>query len=230
MSATEPRAFLLGTRLNTGFLAESWGNSPAIGCMMIGVICVLIQFAPTEWRLFLVYYRWKVDHGELWRLLTGQLVQAGWRHLALNLAGLALVGMVGETGSRSLLLWAVGLGVWTGLGIHLGTTLSNYVGLSALLYGLFLVAIWPAVSRRQILSTVCAGYVVLRISVEAVLGHSIISGVFLGGTVAQEAHTFGAFGGIIGVAILQFINCRNQRNRPLIDHSSAQCGQSQTTE
>ena len=36
-------------------------------------------------------------HGQCWRLFTGHLVHLGWLHLALNLLGIALPGVIAST-------------------------------------------------------------------------------------------------------------------------------------
>ena len=87
--------------------------------------------------------------GEWYRLLTGHLVHLSHTHLALNIAGLALVWvLVGRAMTlRGWLLTAILSIVAIDLGLLLGVpSLDWYVGLSGLLHGLLaagLVASWP---------------------------------------------------------------------------------------
>ena len=51
----------------------------------------LLQLGGDATREALAYERTALGSGELWRLVSGHFVHLGWSHMALNLAGLALV-------------------------------------------------------------------------------------------------------------------------------------------
>ena len=110
-------------------------------------------------REALAYDRDAVQAGQLWRLLTGHFVYLGWTHLALNLAGLALVAwIVGHAFGwfRWVLITlasiaAIDAGFW-----FRDLQLDWYVGLSGLLNGILAAGLLVGIARRERESMVLA--------------------------------------------------------------------------
>ena len=177
----------------------------AVGVIALVALCTLLQAAGLARALR--YERAALADGELWRLLSGNLVHLGGAHLALNAAGLALVALL--VGRRlSLSAWAgvallgavaVGLGLWT-----LKPGVGWYVGLSGVLHGLLAagaaVAAWRGKERRFHL--LLLALLALKLTWEQLAGALPGSDWIAGGAVIVDAHLFGALGGLLAAALL----------------------------
>ncbi|MDM7321884.1 MAG: rhombosortase [Gammaproteobacteria bacterium] len=145
------------------------------------------------------YDRQAIGDGQVWRLLTGQLVHLNAVHLVLNLLGLAGVMAVW---SRELAhpvallgmflggVCAVGLGLW-----WLVPEVAWYAGASGVLHGLFAAGIVLALGTSLRLRAVAAMGLLLKLALEAHLGTG--SAELIGAPVIHAAHQFGAFGGVV---------------------------------
>jgi len=151
------------------------------------------------------YQRDLVQHGQWWRLLTGNFVHLGWMHLLRDLAGLFLIWVLFRR-SMSDLSWAI-LVLLASLGVCLGIYLLNpsiawYVGLSGMLFGLFAAGAaleWTSSRWRSL--ALLAGMALLLV-------YTVFIGPLpgeesgLGGRVVPQAHVYGA---CLGLA---YILCR----------------------
>ena len=148
----------------------------------------------------LAWDRDALSGGEVWRFVTGHLVHLGWSHLALNLAGLALiVWIVGRTwdwlGWLVVSLTSIGVigaGFWV-----LNPELEWYVGLSGLLHGLLAAGLVVGLARREAESVVLAVLVAGKLAWEQFAGPLPGSEGASGGAVIVDAHLYGAVGGML---------------------------------
>jgi rhomboid family GlyGly-CTERM serine protease len=159
-----------------------------------------IPGSPAAWR----YERAAVAAGEPWRLATAHLVHYDLAHLALNLAGLALLWWLFARDARPA-QWAavavasaltVAAGLW-----FLRPDLAWYLGASGVLHGAWAAA-GVAARRRWRLE----GDVTLAL-LAAKLGWEQWRGPLSQGVeslpVIVDAHLYGAFGGLV-VALALF--------------------------
>lgn len=88
---------------------------------------MLALLQATGLRRALEYRRAAVLHGQVWRLLTGNLVHLGWVHLARDVAGLFLIwDLVANSLERSSRLWVLCVcGLAVGLGLLASTRRSS---------------------------------------------------------------------------------------------------------
>ncbi|HEX7061469.1 MAG TPA: rhombosortase [Woeseiaceae bacterium] len=146
--------------------------------------------------------RWDRDAiaaGELWRLVTGHLAHLGAAHLALNLAGLALVWILVGDRLKPLGWWLVvafgiaviDLGFW-----FLDPGLAWYVGLSGLLHTLILAGTTAGARTAPLESLALGGLVLAKIVVEQLAGPLPGSEATSGGPVVVNAHLYGAIAGL----------------------------------
>ncbi len=146
----------------------------------------------------LEYRRAAVLHGQLWRLLTGNLVHLGWVHLLRDLAGLFLIwGLFApRMRDRTWLVLILACATAVGLGLLVfSPQVEWYVGISGVLFGLFCAGALLEWHQRPLY----AGALLLGMA--AVIGWTLHAGALpgetrdLGGAVVPQAHLYGALGG-----------------------------------
>ena len=165
---------------------------------LVGAVAVALQAGGLSRAL--AWERDALSGGQLWRFVSGHLVHLGWSHLALNLAGLALIAwIVGRAYNwRAWLFVSVvsivvmGAGFW-----FLDPDLEWYVGLSGLLHGLLAAGLVAGVARREAESMVLAVLVIGKLLWEQLAGPLPGSESASGGAVIVDAHLFGTIGGVL---------------------------------
>lgn len=162
------------------------------------LLMVALQMTPQPWQLHLRYDRDAVAAGEFWRLLTGNFVHLGWRHLGLNLLGLGL-GTWAFAPDRSALQWllatlvaalAVNLGLF-----YLTPEVRWCVGLSGVLHGLMIVGFGGWALQRERYAWGLLAVVLAKIAWEQSGGAMPWAADLAGGAVVADAHLWGAVGG-----------------------------------
>lgn len=164
---------------------------------LVLAISLFTYFIPSE---IFQFDRTDIFNGQIWRVLTGHFVHIGWRHLLLNLGGLALIWAL-FTGFLSDSQWG-GVFLCSSLLISLGLLLfhpdiSIYVGLSGVLKGLFVAGSFARIRAKQWEGWILLGLVIFSFSWELFFGSLPGSAEFIGGAVGREAHWYGALGGMI---------------------------------
>lgn len=155
----------------------------------------------------LIYKRDAILDGEVWRLITGHWVHLGWRHLAMNVTGLALIWYLFGAGQRPV--------VWLGLvaAITLGQSLSLlvfhpevdwYAGLSGLLHGLLAAGALLMLPRTQIIAGLTLAALAAKLGLENWQGASPDLAAWLGGPVLIGSHLYGTILGA-GITALGFL-------------------------
>ncbi len=172
----------------------------------------MVTLEAAGWRQALEYRRAAVLGGQVWRLLTGNLVHLGWVHLARDLAGLFLIwGLVGDSLDERSCLWVLGTsGLAVGLGLlAFSPGISWYVGISGVLFGLVCAGALCQFPERP-------GFAgVLLLGIVTIIAWTLYAGalpdetVDLGGRVVPQAHLYGALGG--GAFILVRTALRSHR-------------------
>lgn len=172
--------------------------------LLLATTVALQAFAPST-TLALRYDRAQVTAGQLWRLVTGNLVHLNWPHLVLNLAGLVLIWLLLGR-DWSLRLWCATFAVCTlavGGGLYaFDPALRWYVGLSGVLHGLFVagVLVTPGLSRIERVALLAA--VAAKLAWEHLFGPTPGVTALIHGAVVGQAHLYGAAGGLLfGVAV-----------------------------
>ncbi len=155
-------------------------------------------------RLLLRWEREAIAGGEWWRLVTGHFAHLNLGHLALNLAGLALVWMLVGGRYRPLGWWLViavclatmDAGFW-----FIDSHLSWYVGLSGLLHGLLLAGTVDRLREAPLESAVLGLLVAAKLAWEQYAGPLPGSEASTGGPVVVNAHLYGAVAGAAAGAV-----------------------------
>lgn len=150
--------------------------------------------------LMLRYDRNAIFQGELWRLLTGNIVHLGWPHTVMNLAGFILIWMIFWR-QLSTTRWLLAI-VLTSLGVTLGLLLFNpqlhwYVGLSGSLHGLFIIGIIRHLQAGYRLEWLLLAALTTKLAWEQFVGALAGTSELAGGPVVVDAHLYGAVSGAI---------------------------------
>jgi rhomboid family GlyGly-CTERM serine protease len=170
----------------------------------IALICVLAAAWRDPARELFRYDRAAIGDGELWRLLSAHVVHLGIVHLALNLAGLALVWfLVGRRYGTKQWLYVgafsvacIGAGFW-----WLDTDLHWYVGLSGVLHGMLLAGAIQGIRWLPWESVVICILIAAKLAYEQLVGPLPGSESVAGGAVVVNAHLYGAAGGALAAAV-----------------------------
>ncbi len=175
-----------------------------------GLLAVLTLVLLVLWvlgeglTLVLRYDRPALAAGQLWRVLSAHLVHADLRHLALNLAGLAVVALLfpDEYAAREWFLIgacsasAIAGGLW-----WLNPEISWYVGLSGVLHGALAAGAlgwWfsqPRGPAAALTAILCS-----KLAWEQVYGALDWSG---GMAVIVDAHLYGAAAGLLAAIFMR---------------------------
>ncbi len=167
--------------------------------VVLGVSLILLVGGDTV-REALRYERAAIAAGEVWRLVSGHFVHLGSSHVALNMAGLALVWyLVGDVLSRAQWLAVMALGVVL---IDLGFWFFNpelrwYVGLSGVLHAMLAAGLIVSASAKRKDAVVVAVIVAAKIGWEQFSGPLPGSVESSGGAVIVDAHLYGAVAGVL---------------------------------
>lgn len=174
---------------------SAWWSVTALSAVM-----VIAGFGGDAARVALRYERLAILDGEYWRLLTGHLVHLGWAHLLLNLAGLAAVSAL-FAAELTPLRWAIVL-LAAVLAIDAGFLLllpglAWYVGFSGVLHGLFAAGAVRGCLQGRPDAWLLAGLLVAKLAWEGLIGPLPLTEGAAGGPVVEQAHLYGAAGGVL---------------------------------
>jgi rhomboid family GlyGly-CTERM serine protease len=161
----------------------------------------LLGFIGSEFSQWLRYDRTAILSGQLWRIITGHLLHLSWSHLAMNVAGLALIWAI--FGKQiSILRWltvllvsAVGI---SGFMLVFNPALRWYVGLSGVLHALFMAGCLAEIRHGRWDSKLLLALVITKLGYEQMAGPLPGSERTAGGNVIVDAHLYGA---IFGFAV-----------------------------
>lgn len=149
----------------------------------------------------LALYADQVSTGQIWRILTANLVHFGWIHTLMNLAALLLcvLAFFMETSVRKflfLLLWccaAVGLGIY-----FFNPEYQPYAGLSGALHGLIVAGLIGAGAYPWWIRAAGLLLVTAKLLQENSAGYQATDlQQLIPAAVAVESHVYGAIAGLV---------------------------------
>jgi rhomboid family GlyGly-CTERM serine protease len=161
-------------------------------------------------RQWLAFDRGAIESGQVWRLLTGNLVHLGWWHWFLNELGLVVLVLLcpqplpGREWARRVVL----LGLSTSAGLYLAVPgLGHYVGMSGVIHGLFVLGLLPQARRGDLIALGCLLYLFGKIGWELYAGAPVSDEQAIGGRVIVESHLFGVLAAL-GYGLLHSLRSR----------------------
>lgn len=175
----------------------------------------------------LAYQRQGLMQGELWRVFSGHFVHLGWNHALLNCAGLLFCcGLAPQrfrplrlAGDLLLLNAAVSLGLfWLSPGI------GWYVGLSGVLYGLFVLGLVPLAVRGDRIALGGLLAILGWMAWQLLVGPAAAEEKQIGGRIVVFAHLYGLAGAALVLLVEQGFSqlrrqarhCERQAQRPSV--------------
>ncbi len=172
--------------------------------LALSLLCLVLQSAGLTDNL--AYQRPDIASGELWRILTGNLMHTNWWHLLMNLAGLWVVTYIHRMHYRAsgFVLLMLLLGVMQGIGLYLFVpSLLGYVGLSGALHGLFVFGALCDIRKGWRSGWLLLIGVTAKVISEQTLGASNDVTALIGARVATEAHLIGLISGVLLFALFR---------------------------
>lgn len=171
-----------------------------VAVLLIAAACLVLQVGGGWAQQWLSFDRATLASGQWWRLLSGNFLHLGFYHLMLNLLGLVLLVWLcpQPLPLREWLrrLFCLSIGVTAGLYL-LAPQWTQYVGLSGVLHGLFLLGLLPQALRRDRIAIACLLYLAGKLGWEWVMGVPVSDEQAIGGRVVLEAHLFGTLAAIV---------------------------------
>jgi rhomboid family GlyGly-CTERM serine protease len=138
-----------------------------------------------------MYDRQAVSTGEYWRLITAHFVHLSWEHTFLNVLGVLFCSLVCKKIFRVgiiLELLYLSFGVSTLLWFF-NPEITDYVGFSGVLYGMFLLGIWS--QRKDKYMFVMLVVIVLWAMWQWQMGGAAAEEALIGGNIVGIAHIYG---------------------------------------
>ncbi|OCW97492.1 rhombosortase [Alishewanella sp. HH-ZS] len=180
--------------------------------LLLASCCVLLFLLPPAWQHALEYNQTMIWRGELWRLLSGQLLHSNVYHLLMNLAGLAVLmilhgrlpGRLAVGWQLLLLLLATALAL-----LLLAPEIDIYVGLSGMLHGLLCYGAVADLRQGYRSGMLILIGVSAKLALEQWQGPDPVLGAQIGAEVAIDAHLLGALCGVL-LALLSWRQIKHQ--------------------
>jgi len=174
---------------------KTWAAPLALMALLL-----LIELFGDTGREYLRFDRALIESGQWWRLITGSFVHLGWWHLFLNEMGIGVLVLLcpqplsyGVWLRRILLLsFVMSLGLY-----FLAPQLHDYVGMSGVIHGLFLLGLVPQVLKKDLNALGCLLYLFGKLGWELFGGVPVSDEVALGGRVVLESHLFGTLAALM---------------------------------
>ena len=162
--------------------------------LLISFVCLGLQYEPlahfTAWTLP------AIEHGQWWRILTGNFVHTNFAHLGMNLAALWLIGFIFKPSAKRLAVLLISISLIVGT-LLLFTSLTWYVGLSGTLHGLFVsLALKEALEGRKSSWLLFFG-AIAKVMWEQTFGAPEETARLIEAQVAIQAHLIGLCGGCL---------------------------------
>ncbi|MGX9461658.1 rhombosortase [Shewanella sp. A14] len=159
-----------------------------------------VAFIPVD--QYLAYRYDQIASGQVWRLITGNLLHTNSWHLLMNLAGLWTIVFLHEVHykvhSGKLTMLFIILCLMEGVGLYIFyPSLQSYVGLSGLLHGLFVFGAIMDIRRGYRSGYLLVIGVILKVVYEQYFGASDSITQLINARVATESHLVGLVNGIL---------------------------------
>ena len=177
--------------------------------LLFAIVFLLELLKPASMSL-LGFYPEKIAAGELWRIVTGQVLHTNFNHVLLNVAGLLLVwALHGEyyRAKHYALIVTLSL-VLVGIPLAVLYDTTHYAGLSGIIHTLIVYGALIDIHKKVTTGWLILIGVFVKVGYENIFGASSDTAALIAANVAVEAHLIGAVAGLIIGIGYWFINKR----------------------
>lgn len=188
--------------------------------LAVAIVISLLMCGATFFQVALfeqlALYGDKINRGEMWRLLSGNLVHFGWAHTLMNCAALLLCTLAFFTETSltkflALLLWcslAVGGGIYV-----FNPEYTPYAGLSGVIHGLIIAGLLQTHTYPLWIRGVALTLIAAKLVQENTPGYEATDlQQLIPAAVAVESHVYGAIAGAV-FFVGNWLLTRINRNR-----------------
>lgn len=191
--------------------------------LLITVLAVsVLSFALQFWQPQFIYIREAVSQGEVWRIVTSQLVHTNWPHYLLNISSVWLFAFLFyttinfKTFTINLFLLIIAVGVC----IHLWEpNISWYAGLSGAIYGLYLIGAYSALKSNDYLVGISTAVLIIgKVCFDHWFGPIQDNSKLIEARVVTEAHVYGVCSALVLIcsdALIQYIRTQFSSQKKL---------------
>jgi rhomboid family GlyGly-CTERM serine protease len=212
------KGFEQGSAQAARIITESSYGSAALwlGPCALVTVMLAVEFLGDWGRSWLAFDRDAIAAGQWWRLLTGSFAHLGWYHWMLNTLGVLVLVLLCPQ-PLSLRIWArrvllIGVAM-SGCLWFFVPRLDNYVGMSGVIHGLFLLGLVPQVRRGDLIALGCLLYLLGKIAWELYAGAPVSDEAAIGGRVIVESHLYGTLSAVIYGIVFGSFSGREEPNR-----------------
>jgi len=178
------------------------------------LIVTLMSFSLQWWQPDFIYVKNSVNHGEWWRVITGQFVHTNWPHFALNIGSLILFALLFYNTIRvttftiSLFLLVLSIG----LCIHLfEPRIHWYAGLSGAIYGLYIIGAHTAYrAGDKLVGSAVSILVIGKAVYDHWAGPLQNNAELIGARVVTESHLYGIATAIVMIGLASLYRLTNK--------------------
>lgn len=177
--------------------------------IVVATISVLLFLLEPTSSDYLAFQRDAFSDGEIWRLITGNLIHTNANHLFLNLAGLLLLWAIHGfyySISNYLYQFVFFSIVVTSLIYLFNPQMLWYAGLSGVLHGFFVWGAYQDIRHKVRFGWLLMVGVWLKVGYEQIYGQDTDLANFIDANVAVDSHLYGAIAGIVVVLMFYLIN------------------------
>lgn len=148
---------------------------------------------------WLGFYPSDIANGEIWRIVTGQVLHTNLNHAILNSLGLLLVwALHGEYyGAKHYITIVVISLVLVGVPLAIFYNTTHYAGLSGIIHTLIVYGAIIDIKHKVKTGWLILIGIVLKVGYENIVGASKETAELINANVAVEAHLFGAIAGLL---------------------------------
>lgn len=153
-------------------------------------------------------------NGEIWRLVTGQMLHTNFNHVLLNVSGIVLIwALHGEYYNTKHYISAVTISlVLVGVGILLFGDGNNYAGLSGILHTLLVYGAMNDIKKQEKTGWLLLIGIAAKVLYELIVGPAQYTKELIQADVAVEAHLIGCIAGILmGFGYLYFNRAKSNK-------------------
>jgi rhomboid family GlyGly-CTERM serine protease len=169
------------------------------------VFIAFVSFVMQWWQANFIYTREAIELGQWWRIITSQFVHTNWAHYLLNMGGLGIIGLLFyttlhvRTFTISLFLLVISVGVCLHLFVP---SLYWYAGLSGALYGLYLMAAYSSLKKKDYFMGISVALLVTgKVAADHFFGVIQDNSALIDARVVTEAHNYGVLSAFVLIAL-----------------------------